>query len=395
MCFASRLWAGAVISFSMAAFAGSPATNRSMNNVKSAIGSVQLMPELLTGPIPREKKQDAENLLRDLEYALRRGEGELSRVPVADREDPEVVEVTRKLAEFASIRDQLKASLAGGARASAAADGQFRAFREETRRWARVVGSFRDGPHGTVTELQAGVAELAKLDELCKSKYPGIADDQYLSFQLAIEPGTWCSVAARREQIFKTAVKEGVEKAWKGVLAEVDEAREKLAKNEGLIAEDGRPYQALLDRTKAKTNVAGNLKPLLAAAGETFDEQKAFKEFDEKLDAFAAEIDRLAPTWPFDASFHAPPLEAGASAYFKRIFKGQVLKTGLLAQAASIDKNALGIPTERYRTGAMLSKGKGKWCEYRQWTAHETYSGGGGYAAPTYTMGAMRLQKCP
>ncbi len=44
MCFASRLWAGAVISFSMAAFAGSPATNRSMNNVKSAIGSVQLMP---------------------------------------------------------------------------------------------------------------------------------------------------------------------------------------------------------------------------------------------------------------------------------------------------------------------------------------------------------------
>jgi hypothetical protein len=104
MCFASRLWAGAVISVGMAAFAGSPATNRSMNNVKSAIGSVQLMPELLTGPIPREK-QDAENLLRDLEYALRCGEGELSRVPVADREDPEVVEVTRKLAEFASIRD--------------------------------------------------------------------------------------------------------------------------------------------------------------------------------------------------------------------------------------------------------------------------------------------------
>ncbi len=392
---ASRLLAGAVVFCSTLSFAGSPSTNRAMNNVKSAINSVQLLPELLTGPIPREKKQTAENLLRDLEYALKRGEGELSRVPEADKEDPVVVEVTKKLAEFATVRDQLKASLEGGSKASAAADGQFRAFREETRPWARVVGSFRNGPHGTVSELQAGVAELAKLDALCKSKYPGIADDQYLSFQLAIEPGTWCSVASRREEIFKTAVKEGVEKAWKGVLAEIDEARENLAKNEGLIAEDGRPYKALLDRAKTKTTVAGNLKPALAAAGETFDEQKAFKELDEKLDAFAAEIDRLAPTWPFVASFHAPQLEAGASAYFKRIYQGQVLKTGLLVQAASIDKNALGIPTERYRTGAMLSKGKGKWCEYRQWTAHETYSGGGGYAAPTYTIGAMRLQKCP
>ena len=395
MGFASRLLMSVVVTCSVAAIAGSPATTRAMDNVRAAMSNVELIPELINGPIPRAKKQTAENLLRDLEYALRRGEGELARVSEADKSDPDVVEVAKKLAEFATIRDQLKASLEGGAKAGAAADGQFRAFREETKPWEKVVTAFRKGPHGTVTELKAAVAELAKLDALCQSKYLGIADDEYLSFQLAIEPGTWCNVAARREEIFKTTVKEGVASAWAGTLATLDKAREDLAKNEGLIAEDGRPYQMLLNRAKAKADLSAALKPVLASAGETFDEASSFKALDEKLDAFSAEIDRLAPTWPFDAKFHAPALEAGATKNFARISKGRVLKTGMLVEAATIAKNAIGVTTERYRTGAVLSKGTGKWCEYRQWTAHETYAGGGTYAAPTYTFGAMRLQKCP
>ncbi len=67
----------------------------------------------------------------------------------------------------------------------------------------------------------------------------------------------------------------------------------------------------------------------------------------------------------------------------------------MLYAQATIDKNALGVPTERYRTGAVLAKAPGKWCEYREFTAHETYSGGGTYAPPRFTFGAVRFQKCP
>lgn len=47
-------------------------------------------------------------------------------------------------------------------------------------------------------------------------------------------------------------------------------------------------------------------------------------------------------------------------------------RASTLFASPTIDKNAVGIPTERYRDGALLEKGAGKWCEYREFTAHET-----------------------
>lgn len=61
-----------------------------------------------------------------------------------------------------------------------------------------------------------------------------------------------------------------------------------------------------------------------------------------------------------------------------------------------IAKNDIGIPTERYRSGAILYKDSdSKWCQYRSFTAHADYSGGGTYVSKfKYTFGAIRYQQC-
>lgn len=385
----------ALVLLSHVAFAMSPAGTRGLRNVQTAIGSVQLLPELRNGPIPREKMQTAKNLLRDLDSALARGQGELSRMSEADRADPAAVDASRKLDEFAAFRTDLNRAMEGGAAASAANDAQFRAFREETKPFAGVVSAFRNGPHGTLAQVKAGIDELAKLDALCRSKYPGIQDDQKLSFALNIEPGTWCSVAARRQALADASIQKAVAGSLTGLVAQVKESKDKLAQNQGLLAVDGAPYKLLQDRAAGKADLTARLKPLFEASGQPMPADY-FAPLDAQLDAFAAEIDRLAPTWKFDASHSDSGSESGAKKAFADAYKGRsVVKTGMLFGSATIDKNALGIPTERYRTGALLAKASGKWCEYRQFTAHETYAGGGTYAAPRYTFGAMRLQACP
>lgn len=383
-----------VVFSSTQAWAVAPATQRAVRNVQTAVNSVKLLPELRHGPIPPDKMQTAKNLLSDLDSAISRGEGDLGRIPEADKSDPTVAELSKRLEEFVAFRADLKKSIEGLAAANAANDALFRAFREETKPFASAVSSFQNGAHGAMADVKAAAAQLAKLDELCRTKYPGIKDDPKLSFALSINPGTWCDIAARRDAIAQTSLKNAAAGSFASVLAAVDEAKAKVARNNGFLGESDQPYQLLQDRAGGKAALTAKLKPVMEAAGQTMGPD-FFAPLDEKLDAFAAEIDRLAPTWNFEGKHHQANFEAAAKAKFSSIFKGRSpVKTGMLYEAASIDKNALGIPTERYRTGALLAKGPGKWCEYREFTAHETYSGGGTYAAPTFTFGALRLQKC-
>lgn len=395
MRFVTRLLGCSLVLCSSWALAVSPATQRAVNNLSGAVANVQLLPELRKGPIPADKMQTAKNLLRDLDSVLSRGQRAMEGIPAADQEDPNVVELSKKLEEFAAFSADLKKAIEGAATASAANDALFRAFREETKEYAGLVSAFRNGAHGGLSNVKAAVVTLGKLDQLCKTKYPGITDDPKLSFALAIEPGTWCDIAARREEIANTSIKNAIAGSLTGVLAAIDEDTKKLAARQGLLGESDQPYQLLLDRAKGKAELSAKLKPAMEAIGQTMPAD-FFKPLDEKLDAFAAEIDRLAPTWGFEGTHRDPEREAGAKKAFVSLFKGRTpLKTGMLVAGASIDKNALGIPTERYRTGALLAKSSGKWCEYRQFTAHETYSGGGSFAPAHFTFGAMRLQKCP
>ena len=71
------------------------------------------------------------------------------------------------------------------------------------------------------------------------------------------------------------------------------------------------------------------------------------------------------------------------------------IKSAMLFKTWDIAKNSFDIPTERYWTGAILMKVKGsKWCQYRKFTAHQDYAGGGKYAASKFTFAGLRFQQC-
>lgn len=383
----------AVCLVSTSALALTPAATRGLRNVETALNGVTLVPELRNGPIPSDKQQTAKNLKRDLDSALARAHGELDRLSDADKADAKVVELTKKVEELEAFRADLTKAMEGGAAASAGNEAQYRAFKEETKPYAKWVSIWRQGAHGDAARTKEGLAELAKLDELCRMKYASLQPDDKLGFKVGIDPASWCAIAAKREETVKATAGAAAEEGLEAIVESVKAARLKLAPNKGLVAVDGTPYKLLQDREKGKATIAARLKPVLAAAGkpETVD----FGPLDKELDAFGAEIDRLAPTWTFDAKYSDAEGEAAAKKFFASEYPGRtVVKCGFEFQAATVSKNSRGVPLERYRTGAILAKGAGKWCEYRSFTTHEAW-GGKDWEAPRVTIGAVRFQKCP
>lgn len=123
-----------------------------------------------------------------------------------------------------------------------------------------------------------------------------------------------------------------------------------------------------------------------------------FATIDKAVDELWAEVDRLAPSYAFPATTQTDKkTEAGAKSALADVAKGaKVLKTGMLYADWDIARNALDIPTEKYRTGGILFKNsESKWCVYREFTAHLEYAGGGKYqSVPKFTFGPPRYQAC-
>lgn len=100
--------------YSHSACALSPAAIRGMRNVEIAINSVTLLNELRCGPIAKNQMQTARNLLRDLDSALTRGRGEISRMTDQDRSDQAVMRLTKRLDEYQQFRNDLDRAIGGG-----------------------------------------------------------------------------------------------------------------------------------------------------------------------------------------------------------------------------------------------------------------------------------------
>jgi len=80
--------------------------------------------------------------------------------------------------------------------------------------------------------------------------------------------------------------------------------------------------------------------------------------------------------------------------------EAKLLKSGLLYPEWKVYKNALGIPTERVRTGVMLYKSPlypAGLCAQREWTLKDTWVGGGKWSPVSdyLSLGSVRLQSCP
>lgn len=386
--------------------AESPATARALRNAQGAIANVKLIPALRDQPIAQTDVQTAKNLLRDIDYAVKRAGRELASLQGPDAELPEAVELKRQLAELEAFGANLKKNIEGQAVSAAALDKLYRDFRTETARFAPAVGPLlplsdnaQAKVSATAEQIAAWRASLEELDGLCRSKYPNIPHDDRLAFQLNIAPARWCAVADKRVALTVRVAEDAVRADLIHWLKIIVEDKKTLEQRQGLIGSNGAVVDKLLeDRDAGKADLAAKYKPYYELMGRTMSPE-FWKPVDAAIDELFAEIDRLALTWTWpDVQHHDGALEAAFKKFLPSRIKGaSVLKTGMVESGWTIAKNALGIPLSRYRTGIALYKAPGaKWCQYRQFTRVEQYSGGGNYEkSDGFNLGAFRHQKCP
>ncbi|MSP63445.1 MAG: hypothetical protein EXR72_24495 [Myxococcales bacterium] len=385
--------------------AESPATQRSVRNLEMALGNIKLVEAYRKGPIDEKKMQDARNLLRDLDYGLGRAERELNSIAPADRDLPSVQALTRRAEELKAFQVELKQAIEGAAAAAGALDGRYREFREETKRFAPPVSLYRDAHKSpdayarvSAKGLAASMKELGELDALCKAKYADLPHNERLSFQLAIDPATWCGIADRRKELGERSAKRLVEAEVAKWVAAIEKDRALLEPTGGLIDLRGLTSLVASEREAARAELAQFCKAILDAVQLPMAAD-LLAPLDPKLAALYAEIDRLAPTYTFPSGLsHDAGIEGAAKKRLAGFTPGaQVLKTGMLRPDWSISKNGLGIPTDRFRSGAILFRAPGsKWCRSGEFTYLEPYAGGGKYQhSDRFTFTVTRFLKCP
>jgi len=257
--------------------------------------------------------------------------------------------------------------------------------------YADPKASYVGNHHGAERSL----ATLAKLDELCKTKYAGVKDFGS-PWGWEQSPETWCDIAAKRDELH------GRHKAnvlnndtdLKGELENVDEAMKRLLTGDGFIR-DG-TLQAILEREQYKREHYATKR--FAKAGVPMP-AGFFAPLDAKLDELAAAAEKRAATSAFPAArFHDAAIEQFARVKFKQLHNKTVLKIHMTDTDWRAYRNSIGIPTERYRGGLVLLKPAGpagaKWCQHRTFHIKELWVGGRWGSRTLDYSGSAALLKC-
>lgn len=383
--------------------ARSASTERIIGNVTIALDSVTLVDAFATATVPEKERQTATNLLRDIDYALRRANGDLGRVPAAEQ-DADVKALLKRVADLTAYRDKLAKNLEASVKGGAELDKQYRAYREDIKPFKTALAVFTIRPGSTqqydnmtATHLTVGLERLAKLDEMCTTKYKGLEFNDRLGFQLGVDPTTDCKIAATRMEIATTLVETGAAADIASRVKQIDAARTGLEAAEGHVRGLNSTSDLVFDTAKATAALQARHEPMFKAIGKTVP-AGFMTPITTAVAALWAEIDRLAPTFEFPKKLaHDGPAEAGAKKAVATVFNGaKVVKSGMEFAQWSVAKNHIDIPTEQYRTGVVLTKSKAdKWCALRTFTAHKTYLGGGKFEkSMTFTFAGSRFQKC-
>ncbi|MDB4960534.1 MAG: hypothetical protein JWP01_533 [Myxococcales bacterium] len=379
----------------------SPNTDRIISNVGMSLDNITIVEAYATA-VPEKERQTATNLLRDIDYALRRANGDLGRVPPAEQ-DADVKALMKRVADLTAYRDKLAKNLEASVKGGAELDGKYRAFREDSKPYRKAVQVFtlRTGSVQQFDSINAAVitevlSQLTKLDEICTTKYKGLEANDKLAFQLAVDPAVDCSIASRRLEIATTLVEGSAANDVATRVKNLDKARTGLEAANGFLSELF-ISEMVFDPEKALAAVLAKHQPNFKAIGKTAPADLVVP-ISKAVTALWVEVDRLAPTYEFPSKLqHDAAAEAGAKKAVAKVFDGaKVVKSGMQFGQWSVAKNNLDIPTEQYRTGTVLFKAKtSKWCQQRDFTAHKTYIGGGKYQKEmTFTFGGQRYQKC-
>jgi hypothetical protein len=218
---------------------------------------------------------------------------------------------------------------------------------------------------------------MKEIEDGCNGPYQGIRNIPGYSVNIDSSPGSWCEVARRRVELTQAAIKNRIAKEIEMQLGRLGDVANGLEKQEGWLSLGIEPIvdpdtykQKFRDRYQGWWKLLGKGEPADLFAG-----------FDKRVKEVWAAIDALAPKLSFTKG-------AGNDGRVEKLARDtlakdkglKVLKTTLISQDYTIEKNGLGVPLRRYRGGAVLYKmAKDKWCRERHFTYEEIHAGGGKY----------------
>ncbi|MBL8622202.1 MAG: hypothetical protein JNK64_12890 [Myxococcales bacterium] len=280
-----------------------------------------------------------------------------------------------------------------------------RAFRDEvnadprTRQYLDRAARLDQGVPEFWQTVEDGAAHLAAMRlarTACARADIKTACD-FMTYGRPSEEGAWCAAVVDPDRIMKIGARNLAR--WHADNLTTGRPAEKLAEYEGWIeVEGGVTWQSYFSGAKVRAVLEARLAPVLAQAGLSLaDDAGTFAKLDAHYAALEAKVRELAPTWTVPgASCKGVACAAAKRGVMAWNAGANLKKVTQDAPSWKIAKNALDLPTHRWKSGYALIQVKGDpMCQLRQWTVSESYAGHGRYqAASEAQLGYVRWQAC-
>ena len=391
-----------LVALSAVVRAQAPATQRALRNIEIAL-TITIPDAFKAGAIPPGKEFEGKTLVKDLDDRVQRARGYFKAIDGADAANPAVVAIGKRIDEMDQLRVKLGAASSAQTANAADAKTQHFAFMAELKIHEPAIAKFgeitKDHDRDIIGSVNPATFkkwadELDVVNAACTTRYKGIQNHPTYSLNmLASSPGDWCKIAAQRETYAHRAVVNHVTAMSVRRLKDLQDVAKTPEKNDGYLM--NWVVTAVSDPDGVKTALTAEAKPWFAIVGKEMPDG-FFGPVDRLVQDALAAIDRTSATWPYPADkFHDARIEGVVQHQMAAGVK--VVRTSLAAGAWTIDKNALGVVLDRYRTGHILFQmPKLKWCSLREFTYLESHTGGGTFApAASATLSeAVRFQSC-
>ena len=390
-----------LVALSAVVRAQAPATQRALRNIEIAL-TITIPDAFKAGSIPPGKEFEGKTLAKDLDEWVQRARGYFKAIDGADAANPAVVAIGKRIDEMDQLRVKLGAASSAQTANAADAKTQHVAFMAELKVHEPAIAKFgeitKDHDRDIIGSVNPATFkkwadELDIVNQACTTRYKSIQNHPTYSLNmLASSPGDWCKIAAQRETYAHRAVVNHVTAMSVRRLKDLQDVAKTPEKNDGYLM--NWVVTAVSDPDGVKTALTAEAKPWFAIVGKVMPDG-FFGPVDKVVQDALAAIDRTSAAWPYPAdTFHDARIEGVVQHQMATGVK--VVRTSLAAEGWTIDKNALGVTLDRYRTGHILFKmPKLKWCSLREFTYLETFAAGAFQPATAATMSeAVRFQSC-
>ena len=358
--------------------------------------------------------------LAQVQESMGRAMAQLKQIPRGefDKADPELKDCWETFSGWGEYMDALKAKVKEAGEAGATLKPflqRVKPHQDAMLRLAAVAVNPAADVLGQATPEQAKgmLAGLAEVEQACAGLGAEVGnaplDDAHkpggtelrvanVSFHdgFTERPNNWCHVAKRRGELM-TAAAGNRYVAVEGFGNYVMELPAVLAR---LSVERPDLDQWMADALKDKAGFVKRRDALArswnAAVGVAPREGSGLAG---QLDALQQKVDEVAAKSPAPSTGnHDPALEGQAKGALKKLYPDAVPRATMMQDTGwTVEKNALGIPQERYRLGyVLLKRAAFKACEQRSFVYREPHQGGGTFAPGQAVIQAqVRFVTCP